>query len=323
MMQLFKLIFPHLVVMSLIVVSVYLMSAEYFLKIKQRNFKVNQYSYLSELKTGHYRSIKSIQEQEKMGFRLNMKARFEKKYLLETGFWQRCSGVRAWHLVGICFVVAALTSNWLWHLFLIEGLMISGFFLGFLLPLQILELFKMYRSYQLVNALPSFFGILLRWAQIQPDIYFCFGQLEQSGIHSRLSKPFKQFLIESTNGLSTKSAFENLAEQFEGTTMRHFISCLERLINQRGDLPKLLQGFEEETYQLQIEVTKRKLTQVKYKLLINGLCIGAFVLIYGLLKTNKVLSSFYVDTIMGKSLLSILSFLVVLSFLGGLHYDQD
>lgn len=323
MMQLFKMTFPHLIVMCLVAISLYLIGSEYYLKMKQENFKVNQYSYLLKSKNKYYQAIKSIQEQEKMGFRLNLKSRFEKKYLLETGFWQRFSGLRAWHLVTICIAVAILLSNWLWHLFQIEGLMVSGFFLGFLLPLQVLELLKMYRSYQLVNALPSFFGILLRWAQIQPDIYFCFGQLEQSGIHPRLSKPFKQFLIESTNGLSTKNAFENLAEQFEGTTMRHFINCLERLINQRGDLPKLLQGFEEETYQLQVEVTKRKLTQVKYKLLINGLCIAAFVLIYGLLKTNKVLSSFYVETFFGKSLLSILSFLVVLSFLGGLHYDQD
>jgi hypothetical protein len=226
-------------------------------------------------------------------------------------------------LFGVSLLSGALLGNWVWHLFEIEGLVLSGFFLGVLLPLQALELFKMYRSYQLTCALPSFYGILLRWAQIQPDIYFCFGQLSCSGLPIRVIKPFDRFLKESTSGVSKEMAFEQLFRQFEGTPLQNFLKCLERLIDHRGDLPKLLQGFEEEAYQLQHEVTKRKMTQVKYKLLINGLCASAFVLIYSLLKTNRVLSSFYVNTVAGKTLLSILSGLFVLSFLGGLHYDED
>lgn len=264
-----------------------------------------------------------IEVQEQMGFRLSPIHRFEKQFLGQTGLWQRWRWMKAWHLAGVCLWAGVFIGWGIWTLFEIEGLVLSGFLLGVLLPLQGLELWKMIRSFQLIRALPSFFGVLLRWAQIQPDIYFCFGQLEQSGVSLRLQKPFKQFLIQSTNGVPAKTAFENLARHFEGTTLEHFIKCLERLIAQRGDLPKLLQGFEEETYQLQIEVTKRKMTQVKYKMLINGLCLGSFMLIYGLLKTNRVISSFYVDTFLGKALLSALSFLVVLSFWGGLQYDRE
>lgn len=264
-----------------------------------------------------------IEAQEQMGFRLSPIHRFEKQFLGQTGLWQKFRWMKAWHLAGVCLWVGVIIGWGTWTLFEIEGLVVSGFMLGVLLPLQGLELWKTIRSFQLIRALPSFFGVLLRWAQIQPDIYFCFGQLEQSGVSIRLQKPFKQFLIQSTNGVPAKIAFDNLARHFEGTALEHFIKCLERLIAQRGDLPKLLQGFEEETYQLQIEVTKRKMTQVKYKMLINGLCLGSFMLIYGLLKTNRVISSFYVDTFLGKSLLSGLSFLVVLSFWGGLQYDQE
>lgn len=266
---------------------------------------------------------KRIEAQARMGFRLSPIQRFEQCYLSQTGLWQRIPQLTWIHLSVCCGCSGILVGRWAWQLFDIEGLALSGFLLGCLLPLQGLALWKMYRSYQLVTALPSFFGILLRWAQIQPDIYFCFGQLEQSGIHPRLAKPFKRFLTETTSGVPREETFEALARQFEGSTLRHFVKCLERLTAQRGDLPRLLQGFEAESYQLQSEVTKRKLTQVRYKLLINGLCMAAFGLIYGLLKTNRVLSGFYVETTAGKLLLSALSLLVVLSFLGGLRYDQD
>ena len=283
----------------------------------QKALAVSQFQHLKTHSSGR------IKIQEQMGFRLSPIHRFEKQFLGQTGLWQKWQWIKAWHLAGVCLAGGAVIGWGTWQMFGIEGLVFSGFLLGILLPLQGLELWKTIRSFQLIRALPSFFGVLLRWAQIQPDIYFCFGQLEQSGVSASLQKPFKQFLIQSTNGVPPKTAFDNLARHFEGTTLEHFIKCLERLIAQRGDLPKLLQGFEEETYQLQIEVTKRKMTQVKYKMLINGLCLGSFVLIYGLLKTNRVISSFYVDTFLGKSLLSALSLLVVLSFWGGLRYDQD
>lgn len=268
-------------------------------------------------------TIQNTNHHERMGFKLSFRQRFEKQYCASTGLWQVYPNLKAWHLFIVCFITGIGLGHFTWGLFRIEGLVVSGFILGFIAPLQALMLWKAYRFYQLTCSLPSFYGVLLRWAQIQPDIYFCFGQLAHSGLPLRVTEPFTKFLRASTGGVSKETAFAQLSQKLEETPLENFIRCLERLIDHRGDLPKLLQGFEDEAYQLQYEVTKRKMTQLKYKLLINGLCAGSFVLIYGLLRTNRVLSSFYAETWMGKSLLSALSGLLVLSFLGGLRYDSN
>lgn len=311
----------HLLAMLFLGAVLLGLGAEGVISLKQQ--RLRKLISVGGSRKGQIHPAQRIEAQARMGFKLGPIQRFEQCYLSQTGLWQKVPQLTWRHLMAVCAGCGLVVGKWAWQLFDIEGLAFSGFLLGCLLPLQGLALWKMYRSYQLVTALPSFFGILLRWAQIQPDIYFCFGQLEQSGIHPRLAKPFKRFLTETTSGIPREETFETLARQFEGSTLRHFVKCLERLTAQRGDLPKLLQGFEAESYQLQTEVTKRKITQVKYKLLINGLCVVAFGLIYGLLKTNRVLSAFYVETAAGKVLLSALSLLVVLSFFGGLGYDQE
>lgn len=264
----------------------------------------------------------ALQAQASLGFRLSLWQRFAKRYCADTGLWYYWPWFSPFYLATLSTLCGIWLAQMAWHWFHIEGLVFSGFLLGFIAPMQALNAWKAYRSYQLTCALPGLYGVLCRWSQIQPDIYFCFGQLERSGLPRRVTEPFVRFLKASTGGMSQEAAFHQLSRQVSGTPLTHFIRCLERLINHRGDLPKLLQGFEAEAYQLQHEVTKRKMTQLKYKLLINGLCIGAFLLMYALLKTNRVLSTFYVETWTGKALLSGLSGLLVLSFIGGQSYDE-
>lgn len=288
--------------------------------------------FTTNARTRHWRVVEAsatnkaassaMQAQTTLGFRLNQWQRFSKRYCMDTGLWYYCPWFSPVYLIGGSLLSGLWLGHLTWGWFQIEGLVVSGFILGFVTPLQVLNLWKAYRAYQLTCALPGFYGVLCRWAQIQPDIYYCFGQLERSGLPPRVTEPFTKFLKASTGGMSQESAFLELSQRTAGTPLQHFIRCLERLLSHRGDLPKLLQGFEAEAYQLQHEVTKRKMTQLKYKLLINGLCMGAFILMYALLKTNRVLSSFYVETWMGKALLSGLAGLLVLSFMGGLRYDD-
>ncbi len=261
-------------------------------------------------------------EIEKMGFRLSLIERLDKKYLHQSGLSSRFPWMRMETLFLASGLSAFVISRWIWSLFKIEGLVLSGILIGVALPFQLTALYGAWRNRKLINGLPGFYSVLQRWAQIQEDIYYCLGQLENSGVDERLRQPFSIFLMEATAGVSERDAFLHLEKTFQGTPVLQFVKCLEHMTDQRGDLVKLLQGFENESYQLQTEMSDRQDTQIKYKLLINGLSVVAFVLIYLLLNTNRILSDFYVETLMGKSLLSILSFMMALSFLGGLKYEH-
>ena len=268
------------------------------------------------------KKILRLDEVEKIGFQLKFMERLEIKYLHQSGL----SGTLPFLRLYMFFLVSGLCafglSNWIWSLFKIEGLVVSAALIGGVLPFQSATLYGVWRNRKLIQSLPGFYSVLQRWAQIQEDIYYCLGQLEQSGVDERLSKPFSVFILESTTGVSKGDAFFHLAQKFQGTPLVHFIKCLEHMTEQRGDLVKLLQGFENESYQLQTEMSDRQEMQVKYALLINGLSVAAFMLIYLLLKTNRILSDFYVETLMGKALLSLLAFMMAISFLGGLKYGH-
>lgn len=267
--------------------------------------------------------LASLDQIERIGFRLKFFQRADKKYIMDSGIGISFPWITLKGLIIVAIGSACGLSYWVWILFKIEGLIISGGLIGFVMPFQIIEIYKIYRFRQLINGLPGFYSVLQRWAQINEDIYFCLGQLENSGIHPRIIKPFKMFLLETTSGVPNGKAFYNLKRYFHGTPVIQFIRCLERLVEQRGDMVKLLQSFENESYQLQGEITERQNTQIKYKLLINGLSFLSFILIYGLINSNRVLSGFYVETTMGKILISVIAFLMALSFLGGIKYDRS
>lgn len=302
-----------------------LLALSLLLLVYRRHQKTHRWTLLLDLKPkvkgrAYQKNLENIQQ---MGFQLSFMQRLEKKYIFQSGL----SGKFPFMSIGLMFIgsffFAVVFSNWIWILFHIEGLIVSAVIVGVVLPFHLVALYSAWRNRKLINGLPGFYSVLQRWAQIQEDIYFCLGQLENSGVDESLGGPFTLFVLESNAGLSKGDAFFHLEQKFQGTPLLHFIRCIERMTEQRGDLVKMLQGFENESYQLQTEMAERQDTQIKYNLLINGLSIASFFLIYLLLSTNRVLSDFYIETLMGKTLLSGLSLLMALSFLGGLRYERS
>lgn len=257
-----------------------------------------------------------------LGFKLSMYQRFEKRYWIESGLRKLFSPLPFVVLPFICLVNGLLFCLGTYRLFLIEGVAFSGFWLGVLTPLQLVEWHKYHQNKLIINELPTFFGILTRWAQINPDVFFCLNKLEKGGLRHKLVGPFTRFTRACDNGISTSVAFKQLDGNFHLRLLSHFSKCLQEVIQNRGDLVKLLEAFEEEAYQIQLEESKRNAVQMKYKLLINALCVIAFMLIYFLLKTNQVLSGFYIETDFGQMLLSGLSLLVVFTFMVSLNTSR-
>lgn len=301
-----------------------LLSFSLLLSIRAKVNQTEKWTFWQGLKRrekgrNYEKKLESIQQ---MGFRLNFIQSLEKKYLFQSGLSAQFPRLSVGSLFLAAFASATALSVWIWELFKIEGLVLSAVLVGAVLPFHLIALYSAWRNRRLINSLPGFYGVLQRWAQIHEDVYFCLGQLENSGLDESLRNPFTLFVLESNAGLSKGDAFFNLEQRFQGTPVIHFVRCLERMTKQRGDLVKMLQGFENESYQLQTEMAERQDTQIKYNLLINGLSVASFFLIYLLLNTNRVLSDFYIETLLGKSLLSGLSLLMALSFLGGLKYDH-
>lgn len=283
--------------------------------------------YVSEAKERSETRPKLNEEQinkmAAMGFKPSAYERFNQTYWVSSGLSGRFPSLGAWILMLPSLVLGVIFGIISYRAFLIEGIAISGFCLGVLTPLQIIEWVKFYRVQKIITELPTFFGILLRWAQINPDVIYCLGKLGESGLKSSIVPPFQAFLVMSQNGISSEKAFVKLESSVHMTILKHFTRSLETILKTRGDICLLLEAFEEEAYQLQMEETKRSSVQAQYKLLINGLSILSFFLIYMLLKTNKVLATFYVETLFGKTLLSGLALLVVSSFIIGLNNNRS
>ncbi len=70
------------------------------------------------------------------------------------------------------------------------------------------------------------------------------------------------FVLESNAGLSKGDAFLHLEQKFQGTPLLHFIRCIERMTEQRGDLVKMLQGLKMKAISSKLKLQSGKIVKL-------------------------------------------------------------
>lgn len=260
---------------------------------------------------------------KKLGFKRSFQEQMYDRYWVNSGAEKRLKRIPFWSLGLVSFGCAVSLAYSAMRTYDMALIGVSGFLIGGMLPLELIDVYKAYRAHQVVRELPMLFGVLLRWAHISEDPIYCLGKLGECGLSKQVVAPFTQFCIAYQAGTPLEAAVIQLERQSDLKIMKYFAVCLEQLIRQRGNVIKLFEAFEEEAYQLQQEEIKRKMTRLYYKLLINVLCLSSFFIMHGLLKTNRVLASFYIQNAWGQGLLGVMALVGALIFISGFKYDQS
>lgn len=171
------------------------------------------------------------------------------------------------------------------------------------------KLLRAWHTMKIQRELPQFFGMLQGWSEVNNNLLYCIEKVADSGLSACLIQPYKQCLREAKSGVPLEKTLERLRAQTPTDTQKHFVFCLMETNRRQGKLSELFKGFEAEASQIWLEIQRTSLLRLQYRLLIYGLSHFAILLLYMLLKYNHALGSFYLQTALGRQVLTGLSFI--------------
>lgn len=178
-----------------------------------------------------------------------------------------------------------------------------------------LKLIRAWHTMKIQRELPQFFGMLQGWSEVNNNLLYCIEKVADSGLSAALVQPYKQCLREAKSGVPLEKTLESLKEHMPTDTQKHFVFCLMETNRRQGKLSELFKGFEAEASQIWLEIQRTSLLRLQYRLLIYGLSLFAMLLLYMLLKYNHALGSFYLQTALGRQVLTGLSFISAFIYL--------
>lgn len=210
-----------------------------------------------------------------------------------------------WCLIGFCAGYAC---------FMIPGVAVAMAIISWGTHKKYLQLRIKLRRLQIQRELPQFFGIMQGWSEVNNNLSYCIEKAVDASLSNTLIQPYKQLLRESKAGMPMETALENLSSKMETDTQKHFVFCLIETNKRQGKLSELFKGFELESSQVWMEIQKTSLLQMQYTVLIYALFLFALLVLYFLLKFNHSLSYFYLQTYLGKQVLSSMSILSAMAY---------
>lgn len=212
---------------------------------------------------------------------------------LQLGLMGFCLGYYAFRLMGVALALGLMA----W----------ASYF-------KLVKLLDLWRQMKIQRELPQFFGILQGWSEVNNNLLYCLEKVSESGLSPNLIQPYKQCLREAKSGVPLERTLERLREHTPTETQRHFVFCLLETNRRQGKLSELFKGFEAESSQVWLEIQRTSLLRLQYRLLIYGLSLFTLLLLYLLLKHNQALGSFYLHTVLGRQVLTILSLLTAMIY---------
>lgn len=176
---------------------------------------------------------------------------------------------------------------------------VIGFLTGAVLPLLFLEIIIQKILADQEASLSLMFGMLKRWASIHPDLIQCLSRVSEEPLTPALKLALKRLLQSIQHGVELEKAFDDFSLALDIPLFRDFMIHLKFSSRNRGDLVKLFDSFERESYRLFLERNKNRLENRKFKMTIftlNGTGIALFLM---MISEQPHVSRFYLESTAG------------------------
>lgn len=275
---------------------------DYNVKIKKIHDKhIDLYQYINQ-------SDHSFQ------YRMGYLSRLSLHYIYRSNLNYWVKGMNIYWLLGVSFVSYMIAVVGLFHIFssLFPSLMIGGYFL--LCPFVIIEWICRRNSLKIRQQYTHFISYLHRWVLINDNILYGIEKTLESDIGQPLASYLKAFLHQVRLGMDIGEALELLRIKANNEWFSIFIYNLQQVLRSRGDVVCLIANLEKEAYKLEEEFTRRKVSTYKERLVVNITFFMILLVGYYMLKSNPIVAQFYLDTILGRNLMTFFSFLLFVAY---------
>lgn len=191
--------------------------------------------------------------------------KIEKRYCMPVRMVYSLSWIRvSYFLVSSLFlgIISFFACFYLTESSLIAGV---GFVCGILIPVLLSEIAIQKIISDQEASLSLMFGMLKRWASIHPDLIQCLARVAEEPLTPALGIALKRLLLSVQHGVEIEKAFDDFSLALDIPLFRDFMIHLKFSARSRGDLVKLFDSFEQESYRLYFERSKHRLEIRKYK----------------------------------------------------------
>jgi Flp pilus assembly protein TadB len=181
-------------------------------------------------------------------------------------------------------------------------------------PLFALELLSRYNAETVRRKLSEYISVLSRWCAVKEDIIYAFEKSLVSNVGEPLQTFIRDMVIQVNRGMEPWEALDLLQMKVDDPQFRDFIINVKQSIRHRGDILKLLSNLENQFYKIDEEYNRRRISTYKDRMLIYFIMFAVLGIGYFFIRMSPQVSSFYLDTMTGKLLLTAFSVMYAFGF---------
>ena len=215
-------------------------------------------------------------------------------------------------LMGLIFLV----SQFIWLKItdsLLLGFLFSLFISSF--PFMGLDVMCHLNHQKIRSDISKMLSVLNRWYSIKEDLILAFEKTSQSNISEPLKTYIRDFVIQVNKGLDINQAFFILERKVDSAFFRMFVLNISQAIKNRGDINTLLLNLENEAYVLEKEYSRRKFKTANDRIIIYIVMLSILLIGYKIIFINSKTGTFYMETPLGKILISIYFVFYLIGFI--------
>jgi hypothetical protein len=222
--------------------------------------------------------------------------------------WANANNIAAVTLV--TGIIGYASLRWMTNSHIIGSV---GFLAGVALPILSIELVIQKIISDQEASLSLMFGMLKRWASIHPDLIQCLSRVSEEPLTPALKLALKRLLQSVQHGVEIEKAFDDFSLALDIPIFRDFMIHLKFSARNRGDLVKLFDSFEKESYRLFIERNKNRLENRKFKMTIFLLDVTGIALFLMMISDQPHIKRFYLESSAGINITAGLSGMILLT----------
>ena len=214
--------------------------------------------------------------------------------------------------MGIIFLVSQI----IW-MNITDSFSLSFLFSAFIssFPLMGLDVIRHMNHKKIRSDISKMLSVLNRWYSIKEDLLTAFEKTSQSDIREPLKTYVRDFVIQVNKGLDLNEAFFILERKVDSSFFRMFILNISQAVKNRGDISTLLLNLENEAYLLEQEYNRRKFKTANDRIIIYIVMLSILLIGYKIIFINQKTGNFYMETPVGKILISIYFIFYLIGFI--------
>jgi Flp pilus assembly protein TadB len=258
--------------------------------------------------------LRKSQKYSSIEAKLSFFEKMDIKYIDKSNIKSYYSKISIFHILAISAVIVCIIF------YIFEGVFKSPFSSAMmgsvsgLIPFVVLDIMGKHNSQKIRRYLPDFIAILYRWSLVREDLVYSFEKSLDSGIREPLRTYVREMITQINRGMEVEMALEIMEYKVDNEHFTTFINNVKFAYKSRGNIPNLLKKLEGESYKLEEEFNRRKISTFRDRIIISVCLVLVLIFTYLFMKLNPDAMKFYTVNTVGRGLMVFFAILYFLAF---------